>query len=231
MKLFLKTATALALFTGFFSSSSFAVEGYINPNLKQGATVFNQRCTMCHGNVGMGDGLLPRMIKEYPNTNLRSNTIGTDPESIREAIIYGGERGILNELMPPFGDELTWLEIESTVMFMRLYYKDAEKAITLMGQHRITEIPNRTKGLALYRGRCILCHGIVGNGKGKMAKIIKNPPPFNLIISRSPDAYLTQIISKGGEAMGRSPKMPIFGDELNKSDIGHLIAYIKTFRE
>ena len=230
MKLFHYIAAGLAL---TLSQNIFAAEstGYINPTVLHGSKVFNQRCTMCHGNVGMGDGLLPRMIKTYPNTNLRTNTIGTNPQSIREAIIYGGERGNINELMPPFGDELTWLEIESLVLFMRLYYKDADDALALLSKTRVVETANRKKGQAIYKGRCILCHGIDGDGKGKMAKIIKNPPPFNLKMSRVPDAYLLDIISKGGEAMGRSPKMPIFGEELNKSDIGHIISYIKTFRE
>jgi len=230
MKFFKVTTVTLMFFAGSFNSHAEGT-GYINPNIKHGSKVFNQRCTMCHGNVGMGDGLLPRMIKSYPNTNLRTNTIGKDPQSIREAIIYGGERGLLNQLMPPFGDELTWLEIESLVLFMRLYYKDAEHALELLSQNRTIESANSKKGQAIYKGRCILCHGINGDGKGKMAKIIKNPPPFNLKASRSPDNYLQDIISKGGEAMGRSPKMPIFGEELNKSDIGHLIAYIKSFRE
>jgi len=228
MKILNKSTAFLVLLV--CSSSAFS-EGYIDPNLNQGAKVFNQRCTICHGNVGMGDGLLPGMIKDYPNTNLRETAIGHDPQSIREAIIYGGERGILSELMPPFGDELTWLEIESTVIFMRLYYKDAEKALKFLSQNRVTKTADRNKGQALYKRRCILCHGVNGDGKGKMAKIIKNPPPFNLTASRVPDSYIQLIVTKGGEAMGRSPKMPVFGEELNHSDIGHLIAYIKTFRK
>ena len=228
MKLYMSLLLSL-----IFISSSALAKNYIEPRVAHGAEVFNARCTMCHGNVGMGDGLLPRLVENYPNTSLRKSRLGTDSHSIREAIIFGGERGVLSELMPPFGDELTWLEIESLVMFLSLFHEDSEKALTHLSTARQTKstLANREKGRALYKGRCILCHGPEGDGKGKMAKIIKNPPPFDFRVSRSPDQYLLQIISKGGEAMGRSPKMPIFGEELGEQDIRNLIAYIKGFRE
>ena len=179
----------------------------------------------------MGDGLLPRLIEGYPNTNLRNNTDATDPASLREAIIFGGEKGILDERMPPYGDELTWLEIESLVLFMRLYYRDSDKAVKLLTQTKKPETPSREKGRAIYKGRCILCHGPEGDGKGKMSKIIKNPPPFNFHYSRLPDEMLLDIITRGGAAVGRSPKMPPFGEELSESDIKSLILYIKGFRK
>lgn len=203
----------------------------IDPNIDHGAAVFNERCSLCHGNVGMGDGLLPRLIEGYPNTNLRNNTDATDPASLREAIIFGGEKGILDERMPPYGDELTWLEIESLVLFMRLYYRDSDKAVKLLTQTKKPETPSREKGRAIYKGRCILCHGPEGDGKGKMSKIIKNPPPFNFHYSRLPDEMLLDIITRGGAAVGRSPKMPPFGEELSESDIKSLILYIKGFRK
>ena len=206
-------------------------ENGIDPTVEHGANVFNERCSLCHGNVGMGDGLLPRLIKDYPNTNLRTNKDATDPASIREAIIYGGEKGLLDERMPPYGDELTWLEIESLVVFMRLYYRNAEKAVGLLTRTKKPETPSREKGRAIYKGRCILCHGTEGDGKGRMAKIIKNPPPYNFQYSRLPDNMLLEIITKGGEAVKRSPKMPPFGEELGESDIKSLILYIKGFRK
>lgn len=215
-----------------FSSTTINATEYIEPTLAKGAFAFNQRCTICHGNMGMGYGLLPRVIKDYPNTNLLNKKIpNATPENMRETIVFGGENGFLHELMPPFGDELTWLEIESLVEFMLLYYKNSDKAIELLKQNRITEVANKNKGRAIFQSRCILCHGSNGDGKGKMAKIIKNPLPFDLRISRAPDEYLLKIISKGGKAMARSPKMPAFEEELSISDIGHIIAYIKAFRE
>ncbi len=203
----------------------------IDPSVEHGAVTFNERCSLCHGNLGMGDGILPRLIKDYPNTNLRADNKPADAGSIREAIIYGYEKGLLDNRMPPYGDELTWLEIESLVLFLRLYFHDVDRAIGLLTTTKKPETPRHEKGRAIYMGRCILCHGENGDGKGKMAKIINSPPPFNFEYSRLPDEMLLDIITRGGDAVGRSPKMPRFGDELSESDIRSLILYIKGFRK
>jgi cytochrome c553 len=63
-----------------------------------------------------------------------------------------------------------------------------------------------------------------------MARIIKNPPPFNLTLSRVPDDYLSDMIHKGGAAMGRSPRMPPFGGDLSETDIKSVMMYVKTLR-
>lgn len=220
--------TILALF--LFSLGSQA-EQRINPGKEHGALVFNERCSLCHGNVGMGDGLLPRLVEGYPNTNLRNRKSKMDAESLREAIIYGGEGGRMDEHMPPYGDELTWLEIESLVRFLEYFYTDPDGAVKLLTATKKPERPTREKGRAIYKGRCILCHGPNGDGKGKLSKIINSPPPFNFHYSRLPDNMLLEIITKGGGAVGRSPKMPPFGQELSESDIRSLILYIKGFRD
>ena len=64
-----------------------------------------------------------------------------------------------------------------------------------------------------------------------MSRIIKNPPPFNLTLSRADDKYLSDIIHKGGEQMQRSPRMPPFGDDLTEPEITSAILYIKTLRQ
>ena len=222
--------TVYCAFALLFLVFTVEAELVINPTKNRGAAVFNERCSLCHGNLGMGDGLLPRLIDDYPNTNLRNSENRPDLETLREAIIYGGEKGLLDERMPPFGDELTWVEIESLVVFLDYYYRDSEKALQLLTKTKQIEKPSRTKGRALYKGRCILCHGVEGDGKGKLAKIIKTPPPFNFQYSRLPDNMIQDIVSKGGAAVGRSPKMPSFGAELSESDIDSLIMYIKGFR-
>ncbi len=215
----------------WLTSSAQAQDQRIDPSVEHGATMFNERCSLCHGNLGMGDGILPRLVDDYPSTNLRDSTQSVDVDSIREAIIYGYEKGLLDERMPPYGDELTWLEIESLVLFLRLYYRNIDRAIELLTATRKPEEPNREKGRAIYMGRCILCHGVDGDGKGKMSKIIKEPPPFNFQVSRLPDDMLLDIIRRGGGEVGRSPKMPPFGGEINDSEIKSLILYIKGFRK
>ena len=86
------------------------------------------------------------------------------------------------------------------------------------------------KGADVF-GRCALCHGPEGRGDGKLAAVIKNPPPFNLTWSRLPDSYLRDIITKGGAGVGRSPRMPPWGGDLTSSEIESVMLHLKTLRE
>jgi mono/diheme cytochrome c family protein len=86
-----------------------------------------------------------------------------------------------------------------------------------------------SRGSKVFSRYCVLCHGIAGDGKGTAAKAYK-PPPANLVASVYPDEYKELIIRKGGQALGRSPFMPPWGDELNEQQIRDLIAYLRRIK-
>lgn len=46
-----------------------------------------------------------------------------------------------------------------------------------------------------------------------------------------PDAYLKDIIKKGGQAMGRSSRMPPWGTDLSDKEVASVILYIKKLRQ
>ena len=114
--------------------------------------------------------------------------------------------------------------------FVSFLRKDTEAALKYLKIASSNIEPSLKIGRATFQGRCSLCHGKYGLGDGKMSRIIKDPPPFNLTLSRMPDVYLSSIIHKGGKAMGRSPRMPSFGGDLSESEIKSVIMYIKTLR-
>ncbi len=201
------------------------------PTLEYGAKVYKSRCVLCHGNEGYGDGMLALSLKNYPHTNLHENRYGKDRKSLRKSIIFGGSQGKMSVEMPPWGDELTYTQVESVAMFVELMLRDAGKAKAILDSTPTPVAINARTGRNLFRNFCSLCHGANGEGDGKMARIIKNPPPFNLTLSRAPDDYLEQIISRGGEAMGRSPRMPTWGEQLSKDEISSIILYLKTIRK
>ena len=86
-----------------------------------------------------------------------------------------------------------------------------------------------SRGSATFNRYCALCHGKAGDGKGVAARSYK-PPPANLVASPYPDAYKELIIRKGGGAVGRSPYMPPWGDELNDQQIRDLLAYLRRIQ-
>ena len=170
-------------------------------------------------------------LKDYPSTNLLKPKYGTDAEDIKYAIIFGGSQGRMHAYSPPWGNELTWTEIESVALFINLLREKTETAIALLEEEGKHQKPTIKLGMLTYKNRCSLCHGAFGEGNGKMARIIKTPPPFNLTLSRVPDVYLKDIIAKGGQGIGRSPRMPPFGGDLSENEINSAIMYIKTLRK
>ena len=103
--------------------------------------------------------------------------------------------------------------------------------LTAMTHELTPDVADISHGAATYQARCVLCHGTIGLGDGRMSKIIKEPPPYNLTLSRAPDEYLKQIILLGGEPMGRSKHMPPWVNELSEVQVESVILYIKSLRK
>jgi mono/diheme cytochrome c family protein len=201
------------------------------PTLQRGAMVFQSRCMLCHGSAGMGEGLLPLVMPDYPPTNLLDAKWGTDETSVRNAIVWGSSTDNPSEFSPPWGDELTWTEIESTVLFVSHLREQTEAALVLLRKESDKVAPSTKIGRGIFKTRCSLCHGSGGEGNGKMARIIKDPPPFNLTKSVMPEGYLLQIIEKGGAALGRSARMPPFAGSLSATQIHSVTLFLKTLRD
>lgn len=211
--------------------SQWTYGGQVKPSERQGAKVFSIYCTLCHGNYGLGEGPMPFSLKNYPNTNLMDARFGKDPKTLREIIIYGGYKKGLGDLMPPWGDELTFSNVQSVIMFMSLLHSNNEKALDLLDDVRKTTpvVAKKSIGRVLYKGRCSICHGAEGEGNGRMASRI-SPRPFNLTKSRLSKNNLKKIIMGGGASVGRSPSMPPWGDELSPSEINSIILHLMSLR-
>lgn len=203
----------------------------VKPSVELGAQIFIKRCVLCHGDVGFGDGIMPQKIKAYPNTNLHNPKYPTAREDVLRITIYGGSQGKMSNFMPPMGNDLTWTQLHSVVDFVGLLRKDTDRAKSMLKNIGNTSEISQRVGQDIYKDRCVLCHGTFGKGNGRMARVIKNPPPFDLTLSRLPESYLTSIISGGGDAVGRSPQMPPWKDELSESEIKSVIQYIISLRE
>lgn len=211
-------------------NKSKAMRNMPNPTNQKGARVFQQRCELCHGSKGMGEGVLALTLKNYPDTNLLKPKYRTDIDSVRQQIIFGGSQGQMHHFSPPWGDELTWTEIESVTLFIAKLRESPKSAFEMLSKEVKHQKPTLKLGRLTFKNRCALCHGADGEGNGKMAKIIKDPPPFNLTYSMMPDEYLIDMISKGGQGMQRSPRMPPFGGDLSDNEIKSVVKYIKTLR-
>ena len=198
--------------------------------LQLGARTYHERCTICHGASGYGDGLLPMYMGNYPNTALvRARKAGSMDE-IRQVVEMGGTRGG-SPHSPPWRDELSAEEIEAVVEVVALLRADRDAAFALLDETRPASVPDPLEGRVLFKTYCARCHGEQGYGDGRMAKVYTNPPPFPLVYSVMPAAYLTTIISKGGGAVSRSEIMPAFAEQLTETQIQSVIMHLYSMRQ
>lgn len=95
-----KILLALAL-TATYSSAALAAD------IAKGQAIFAQRCVMCHGDKGAGDGALAATMPEGQkprNLTTGQNKYATDDAKLKEIISKGGAAVGLSVLMPAQSD-------------------------------------------------------------------------------------------------------------------------------
>lgn len=100
--------------------------------------------------------------------------------------------------------------------------------ISVLGTAQAADL---AKGKSTFTSFCASCHGPTGKGDGPAAAGL-NPKPRDLsdpkVAGKLTDKYLTDIISKGGAALGKSGLMPPWGGSLKADDIKNVIAFINS---
>ena len=88
-----------------------------------------------------------------------------------------------------------------------------------------------TSGAALYARHCAACHGSGGRGDGPNARDLPVPPAVHASaaeMSKRTDDRLFDAIYAGGFMLGRSARMPAYGETLARSEIRLLVRHIRT---
>ena len=104
----------------------------------------------------------------------------------------------------------------------------------LPGPYRRLDVPaerlvsreTRNQGRAIFRERCVLCHGELGDGRGVRARDL-SPQPRNLTDSdwqaRTDARHIYYAIAEGR----RGTAMPAWKPTLNAGEIWSLVAYVR----
>ncbi len=202
--------------------------------VNRGAYLFGRYCTLCHGNDGLGEGVLTIRIDDYPSTNLIAGEQRFKSlEQLVDVITDGGvnESLAVSESMPPYQEEISDSDIEYLAKFIMFLREDNEPATEIL-KGNIALLPlRRDAGRELFKIHCVLCHGKQALGNGRMAKIFKlkkAASPANLTLSVLPQSALFNMIALGGEANGRSPYMPPWEQQLSKRQINAVVEYIQS---
>ncbi len=224
-----KIAILALFFVAFMHSTHAEQRAKIEPH--SGAAIYIARCALCHGNYGFGDGYIPLSLSQYPNTSLFEPQHGRELDQIINTINWGGSKGSMSPLSPPWKGELNDEEnkaVSQSVIKIRNQSESARKDI----DHASKNLPStELLGRKIYLTRCKICHGENGEGDGVLSgKVINNPPPFDLTKSRQDSVYLKEIIKEGGGKLGRSQKMPAWRYELLSHEIESLVIYINSIK-
>ncbi len=87
-------------------------------------------------------------------------------------------------------------------------------------------------GAKMYKSlKCGKCHGDEGKGDGKvLAKMKKKSLDWTSkeVISKAGDQYLTDIIAKGGKAVGKSRLMPAYAKKMDEKAIKDMLSFIHS---
>ena len=169
----------------------------------RGSLVYKSYCVLCHGEKADGDAI----AKAGDGLSMKINK--QTPEFFKKIVMDGGPAVKRSKFMPAWKDELSDEQAEDLVMYLSM----------------VTDPQSR--GEVVFKTNCILCHGVNGDGMGR-ASVLFDPPPADLTLSDKNDVYKKMIITMGGEAMGRSSVMPIWGMELSEDEIDDVVAYLRT---
>jgi mono/diheme cytochrome c family protein len=86
-------------------------------------------------------------------------------------------------------------------------------------------------GKRIYRENCAPCHGEAGKGDGVGARSLPVRPADHTnagVMNSRSDAFLRDVIAKGGNAMGLSSFMPAWQGIFKDKEIEALVAYIRS---
>ena len=91
-----------------------------------------------------------------------------------------------------------------------------------------------TAGGEQYALFCASCHGDDGCGDGPLAGTLDPKPARHCdghVMNALDDAYLTQVITEGGPAVGKSPMMAPWGPSLSEQQIVDIVAFIRSLAD
>lgn len=103
--------------------------------------------------------------------------------------------------------------------------------LLLILSHAVAAAQDKVEGKKYYVTYCSGCHGESGKGDGPAAASLPVKPTNHndgAVMNQLPDKFLFEIISKGGQAVGKSPFMPGWGNQLREKQIRDVIAYVRS---
>jgi mono/diheme cytochrome c family protein len=179
----------------------------VPPDLENGAKLYGQECSPCHGTRGMGDGpQAAQLAVPVAPLGISDSSRQSTPAEWYTLVTQGN----LEKFMPPFAN-LTDRQRWDVVAY----------AMSLSSSDELI-----TQGKALFKENCISCHGQTGKGNGPDGSNLSTQPvdltDQSLMAQTSPYS-LYQAISSGV-----APDMPAYTSTLDENERWALTYYLRT---
>lgn len=177
------------------------------PDLKNGETIFAEKCAPCHGALGNGDGprasALPDPVPAIGAAEIsRKSTISRWFSIVTQ--------GNMDRYMPPF-DSLSDQDRWDVVAY----------ALSLSASPETL-----AQGKEVFQANCANCHGEQGKGDGpEAANLADQPIDFTALpaLANATGDELFQVISQGA-----APSMPAFADTLTDEERWAAVDYLRA---
>ena len=209
--------------------------------ISKGVTLYQENCSVCHGENGDGAGPLASGFSSTPRNlttgifKLRSTGIGQYPtkEDLTKTI-QQGITGSYGASMPGF-EELSENDLDALIEVIR-YLAGIDEFGTAIAASPRPKAANLEHGKTLYtKLNCISCHGEKGDGQGDLAPNLKDATgnriqPANFQVGafkggNTPEDVWMRITT----GLSGTP-MPAFGNNNSPEDIWALTEYILKFK-
>jgi len=177
-----------------------------------GATIYQDFCSVCHGDQGDGRSRARGSMQPPPRDF-------TSPDSAieltRERMIASVANGVPRTAMAAWGNQLDGDDIGAVVDYIRN---------TLM---RPIASETAEEARRLYAENCSVCHGDDGKG-AKWTLRNMNPPPRNFTLPATAGTldrdYMVQTVRYGKA----NTAMPGFERQLDMAQIGKIVDFVRT---
>jgi mono/diheme cytochrome c family protein len=92
----------------------------------------------------------------------------------------------------------------------------------------------QAEGKRVFYDKCVWCHAdATPAGPSNRANLMPQPPLLTdgNVINPLSDAFIRNIVTLGGSALGKSPMMPPWGNTLSEQEIRAVTAYVRVVAE
>ena len=159
----------------------------LEPSVKRGSQVYVEKCALCHGTEGKGDGPAAATSSPRPRNftkghiKFRSTPFGKIPT---DSDLFGAiTHGAPGTTMPAW-EHLPASDRHSLVLYLKTLSKKFAKFVKKGKTHKIVTVPeppdftldSLARGKELFVQTCSACHGIRGRSDGASTKKIVSVP-------------------------------------------------------